>query len=203
MSHEMEPEYRQTDSHNELGQLRTRVKELEDQVEQARVEMERLKRQYTKDTETGMVPRIIFLNRLNDEIRAAERYGRFLTVVVVSVYPAREGKAAKQTNDLLRDLGSRLHASIRETDIVSAFDDHEIAIILIETEERNALTVVNRLREEADEGMDVRWALASYPTDAPRDDLLLSIAKERLLAAHRSGAGSIVSSSVTFAGQQN
>lgn len=189
-----------------IGELESRIQELERQLSIAQEEMERLRQNEKMDAEAGLIRKSAFLTRLQDEIRASERYGRFLTLVVLSVYPRSLSSTHHLSRDeaeLLRDLGSRLHASLRETDMVSILDNHELAIMLVETEERNALRVVNRLCEETDEAMDVRWALASYPTDAPRDDLLLSIARERLLAAQSGTSGTIVSSSVILQSDGN
>lgn len=193
----------------EVKRLQQMIEELETRLADAQSEVAHLRRIQMVDEETGMVHRETFLNRLHAELRAAERYGRFLTLVVLSVFPRQESgaihhlEAAQARKALVKRLGVRINQSIRETDTMSSLDDDLIAIMLVEAEEHNAIQVVRRLREETDETMAVRWALASYPSDAPRDDQLIAIARERLLTAQRSQAGTIVSGSVILSNNKS
>src|SRR5262249_36754068 len=101
------------------------------------------------DALTGIWNRSYFNQRLGEEIAAAQRYGRVLSLVLLDV------DSFKTLNDtyghpfgdqVLQRIGELLHETLRATDAPCRFGGEEFALILSETDEAGALTTAERLR---------------------------------------------------------
>jgi len=107
---------------------------------------------------------------LDYEIRCASRYRRFTTVVMV---------ASVRDSCNMRD---RLGECRRASD--AFFQTNGTAAILMgETDVLGALTAVNRYKDLCKEDSDLRFAVASYPTDVRAAPEMLATVQRRLRAA--------------------
>lgn len=101
------------------------------------------------DALTGLRNRAYFDRRLREELAAAARYGREVSLVILDV------DHFKRINDthghpfgdtVLENVGSLLNASLRETDVPCRYGGEEFVLILPDTPGANAADVAERLR---------------------------------------------------------
>src|SRR5712692_7331184 len=125
------------------------------------------------------------------EIQRATRYQDFLSLCLVR--PDHPGAASQSA---LEAMAHRLVEFLRSTDVVGLLED-SVAIILVHTPAVDAAVITERVRHllEATAFPTVpgsgaatvvlRLALASFPTDATSDTVLLDQAQTRLASARR------------------
>jgi GGDEF domain-containing protein len=129
------------------------------------------------------------------EIQRATRYQDFLSLCLVRLdHPG----ATRQST--LEAVARRLVEFLRSTDVVGLLPD-SVAIILVHTPEGDAAVITERVRHLLEAtafpvGPDggsatvvLRLALASFPTDATSDVVLLEQAQARLASAPRGASG--------------
>jgi len=94
--------------------------------------------------------RINFLSRANQELLRAQRYLNFLSFVRIDT------KALNSGNDFIdgspgigayRKLKQHIRSSIRQTDIISGFNNGTICVLLIEANQEGVDLVKDRLQE--------------------------------------------------------
>ncbi len=120
------------------------------------------------------------LSRLLDyELRASQRYRRFVTVVSVGC----EG----EPNQFKAVLGE----SLRNSDAVMA-QLHGATILMGETNGAGALTAIKRYKTHCDGSVDMRFGIAAYPTDGCDAVTLLTVAGNRLEEARSRDTGAVV-----------
>ncbi len=119
--------------------------------------LEHHKRLAATDEMTGLSNRREYLAAASREISRARRNGTPLTVVYADC------DNLKQVNDRLgHSVGDRvilevartLQRHLRESDTIARLGGDEFAILLPETDERSAQTVIRKLRERVQEAMD-------------------------------------------------
>jgi diguanylate cyclase (GGDEF)-like protein len=143
-----------------------------------------------------------FYKRLNEEILRAGRFNRYLAL---AIFDNGHFKQFKDTyghqagDDILRQLGGLLLASVRTIDIVSRYGGEEFCIIMPETDEASCRSFMERVRKQiADHEFSNRYAErkhrimlsgggAIYPSDARRCDRLIYCADMALLDAKKAG----------------
>jgi diguanylate cyclase (GGDEF)-like protein len=100
---------------------------------------------------TGLWNRAYFNQRFGEEVSAAKRYGRVLSLLMLDV------DHFKRLNDtfghpfgdqVLTQLGETLNGLLRATDAPCRFGGEEFAIIMTETNEEGASVSAERLREK-------------------------------------------------------
>lgn len=127
-----------------------------------------------------MEEKIGFLRKLlRYELQSAERYRRFVSLVMVAS-SERAGRAKKVVKETLRD-----------SDVMADFDGAAV-ILMSETTSAGALTAIERYKER--EGQELRFSLVTYPSDGGGEENLMAVAYRRLQKAVASEAGSIVMS---------
>jgi two-component system, cell cycle response regulator len=104
----------------------------------------------TVDDLTRLATRRHWLNRFDDVLRQALRYGQPLSVLMIDIdhFKAindRYGHLAG--NVVLTTLGGVLHQRVRGADIVGRFGGEEFAIALPQTEQQGAVIVAEALRQ--------------------------------------------------------
>jgi diguanylate cyclase (GGDEF)-like protein len=125
-----------------------RIKHLQERLH----DMQRkLEEQSITDALTGLKNRRLFDERLHEEFRRAQRYGDYLSLIMIDL------DHFKQVNDrfghpagdaVLSEVGSLIRASIRDPDICARYGGEEFAVILPKTHMSGALAVAERIWRE-------------------------------------------------------
>jgi len=136
--------------------------------------------------------------RLDEEMKRAKRYNQFLSLVLVSVNSVAEEQNMRLSEDpnimFMRKLGEFIKANLRDTDILSLYDNDVLALILPETSIEGAVCLSERLKDQvlfAFSGSEIDTAapkknasvsigITSYPTDARVIDELIKNASNML-----------------------
>ena len=165
----------------------------------------RLEELATTDALSGCANKRKFLEELDAKIRAAQRFGRKLSLVVTDIdyfkkindtYGHRAGDA------VLRNLGELLRKFKRDTDLVARFGGEEFCVLCEETDAAGAKLFAERLREEVQEHSFMTEAgaialtssvgIATYPDDAAEGSALFHAADQALYAAKKRGRNRVV-----------
>ncbi|MCP5272631.1 MAG: GGDEF domain-containing protein [Burkholderiaceae bacterium] len=103
-----------------------------------------------RDAETGMFHRPAFLALAERDWLRAGRYGGAVALLLVEVdrlRPMTEQMGARVADALLAGLGRQVMASLRAADLLSRFDDAQLAVFLPQADATGALDVADRIRE--------------------------------------------------------
>lgn len=115
---------------------------------------------------------------LDYEMRSAERYGRFVSVVMIAA-------------DELPRVRGLLQDCVRKSDVLSDFDS-SLVVMMGETDKNDALCAVNRFNNFFMNQPDLRFSVATYPEDGIRPDVLIETAYKRLHRAKKAHSGTVV-----------
>ena len=123
------------------------------------------------DRETGLYNSSYLGVRLADELRRSRRTRNPLSVMVVAL----DGfEKLPEKRKVMKTLSGLLKKNLREgIDLPSALRGHEIAILLPETELKNAFFVAERLRSKTEEvggGITLSAGVSAFPTPVETDD---------------------------------
>lgn len=143
-----------------------------------------------------------YLNiRLDEEMKRAKRYNQFLSLVLLNVDTFAEDKVMEndvtdipdeRKNVLIKKLGEFIKANLRDTDILSLYNQNVLALILPETSVEGAVCLSERLKDQIlfafssgeinniEKGNSVSIGITSYPTDARVIDELIKNAAHML-----------------------
>src|SRR6266511_5628255 len=193
-----------------------RIKHLQERLH----EMQRkLEEQSITDALTSLKNRRFFDERLHEEFRRAQRYGDYLSLIMIDL------DHFKQVNDrfghpvgdtVLREAAALIRASIRDPDICARYGGEEFTVILPKTHMSGALAVAERIWRElgtkeyvippsgapispaADAAstctvqVTASIGIAFYPSkDITTGELLLRFADQALYQAKRAGRNTI------------
>ena len=88
------------------------------------------------------------------ELKRAERYCEFLSLLTLDLAELLKSKpkffahlSGHQLNQAYLDLRDFITRSVRETDLVSGFEEHRLGLLLAETPQEGAKTLAKRLEE--------------------------------------------------------
>jgi len=145
---------------------------------------------------------IRYLNiRLDEEMKRAKRYNQFLSLILLNVDTFAEDNVMEndvtdipdeRKNVLMKKLGEFIKANLRDTDILSLYNQDVLALILPETSVEGAVCLSERLKDQilfafssgeinnAEKGNSVSIGITSYPTDARVIDELIKNAAHML-----------------------
>jgi len=142
-----------------------------------------------RDDLTHLYNRRYFLERFEEELEAAQLFGRPLALVLAD---ADNLKAINDTyghrvgDEVLAQLGKALAQRVRLTDIAARIGGDEFAILMPHTGREGALALVGRLRREVVSRVNVEdrhqegplcvtlsFGVAAYPEDGQDPDALL------------------------------
>jgi diguanylate cyclase (GGDEF)-like protein len=161
------------------------------------------------DEMTGLFNYRYLLERAEDEIGRAKRFGRSLSLLMID---ADEFKVYNDTNghvagDLaLAELATAMRGAVRDIDIVCRYGGEEFAILLPETDGEGAFVVAEKVREavashafknsdgERTEQLTVSIGLSTYPGTASDREGLLRRADDALYVVKRSGRNRVSAS---------
>ncbi len=156
---------------------------------------------------TGLKTRRYFEERLDREIKRAERNGSPLSVVLIDVdhFKLVNDSYGHQAGDrILREIASRLMNGRREIDTVARYGGEEFIIILPDTNLVGADHVAQRLREDIESTgfavnsssqlarLTISLGVASFPRDAQSKSDLLAAADVALYEAKDSGRNRVM-----------
>jgi diguanylate cyclase (GGDEF)-like protein len=192
-----------------------RIKHLQERLREVQ---KKLEEQSATDALTGLRNRRFFDERLPEEFRRAQRYGDYLSLIMIDLdhfkdVNDRYGHPAGDA--VLREAAALIRASIRDPDICARYGGEEFAVILPKTHMSGALAVAERIwREiggkeyplpadalfapEAGPGaprsvrITASLGLAFYPSkDISSPELLLRYADQALYQGKRAGRNTI------------
>ena len=166
---------------------RSRADRLQEEVERARAETAMLER---RDDETGLWNSRHFVEALTREIERSRTYGRPVALALASVDGLEE--QGDDTTSAMRDLGSAIGGSVRALDVACRVGSSEFAVIMTETDSRNASIGAERVlramaKVRSPEGRQPQAALgiAASPAHAETFDELVERAGSALRCARR------------------
>lgn len=148
------------------------------------------------DPLTGLSNRRAFDQRLEEELKRAQRYGQPVSLLVMDL------SGFKQINDRLGhakgdealvQVAQVLRASKRDGDTLFRWGGDEFAALLPHTDLAGAVAAAQRYAEAIEKiriedlELGVNIGVAAYPGDADDSDMLLRQADERMYRAKRSG----------------
>ncbi|UCF69174.1 MAG: diguanylate cyclase [Acidobacteriota bacterium] len=188
-----------------------RKRELYERLEKANRELqranERLAELATTDELTGLCNMRHLRHRLGEEYLRAERYETTLSVVMVDLdgFKAINDTRGHAAGDrLLAEIGRRLRAQARATDIVGRYGGDEFAFVLPHTDLDEALGFARRLIERFnatpllfDDGerapIGLSCGVATYPITerSGEPEKLLAAADEAMYRAKREGGARV------------
>ncbi|WP_459901011.1 PAS domain S-box protein [Desulfobaculum senezii] len=122
---------------------------MEDVTERRRME-EELRLMATRDALTGALNRRRFMEKGENEVRRARRYGHALTALMLDLdhFKVINDTYGHHTGDeVLRAVVDACHDTLRDSDVFGRLGGEEFAVILTETTAEAACDVAERLRQ--------------------------------------------------------
>lgn len=128
-----------------------------------------------------MQEKIGFLSKfLGYELQSAERYRRFVSVVMVS---SKDGNGNGKVQKMLLD-------TLRNSDVMADFDGAAI-ILMSETNSAGAISAIERYKSKNTDH-DLRFSVVTYPADGGGPEGIIAAAFRRLQKALGGQPGSVV-----------
>jgi diguanylate cyclase (GGDEF)-like protein len=184
-----------------------RIKGLQERLKEMQSKLEE---QSITDALTGLRNRRFFDERLREEFQRAQRYGDYLSLIMVDLdhFKQVNDRFGHQAGDaVLRDSALLIRGSLRDPDICSRYGGEEFAVILPKTHMSGALSVAERIwraigAKEFPVGVDgtalktmrvtASIGVAFYPSkDIVSSDLLVRFADQALYEAKKQGRNNI------------
>ena len=116
---------------------------------------------------------------LGYELESAERYRRFVSLVMVSL--VGDG----------REIETFLAHKMRDCDVMANLDG-SVLILMSETNRQGAETAIERYKKDDLNGYDPRFSLVTFPKDGRGVDTLFSVATRRLQKALGRDPGTVI-----------
>ncbi|RMG73333.1 MAG: diguanylate cyclase [Nitrospirae bacterium] len=149
---------------------------------------------------TGLYNHRRFQERLQEELKRAERYEEPLSLILLDI------DHFKRINDtyghpagdaVLRKLAELIKKTIREIDFPARYGGEEFALIMLKSASKEAKKIAERLRKTAEKtiiktdageiSVTLSLGIASYPEDAKTREELIEKADQALYRAKHSG----------------
>jgi diguanylate cyclase (GGDEF)-like protein len=155
----------------------------------------------TSDELTGLVNRREFDRIMLDEDGRAKRFGHSLSLLMIDVdhFKTVNDRFGHPTGDaVLREVAERIKGQVRDVDRVARYGGEEFAVVLVQTEPRQAADVAERIRQAVGEkpvlaGADgeipitISVGVATLPTHATSAPGLIAASDRALYAAKAAG----------------
>lgn len=191
---------------SQRGRWRTERREYVSRIHQVRMG-QRLRRQATTDSLTGLANRRSFIDQSRRELARARRGGKPVSVLAIDV------DHFKHINDsyghavgdaVLREIARRLGAAVRQGDLVARTGGEELGVLLPDTSGETALHVAEKLLRVVAEApvaagsfevpVTVSLGVGTLCGECSELDALLAEADRALYQAKRSGRNRVTSS---------
>ena len=148
------------------------------------------------DALTGMDNRRAWDDELPGALRAAERLGHPLSVVIIDIdffksFNDRHGHPAGDA--ALRDIGQRWRAQTRDIDVLARIGGEEFGLVLPGCDSAGAQVVADRLRADMPPGLTASAGIAAFAPGTTAD-ALVAAADRALYQAKRDGRDRVCAS---------
>jgi GGDEF domain-containing protein len=106
-----------------------------------------------KTNGTESLPQLDFFKRIKQELKRAERYCEFLSLLVIDlsgmkkISPKNHLKNIEIEPHFSEQLEDWIKRNVRETDIISEMEEGKLGLLLAETPKDGALNLANRLKD--------------------------------------------------------
>lgn len=110
-----------------------------------------LRRLATTDALTGVDNRRSFMEKANQELKRARRYGSPFSLIMIDIdyFKSVNDHYGHQTGDLVLQIMTRaIRSVLRESDIFGRVGGEEFSIVLIETGQKEAMAIGERIRSQ-------------------------------------------------------
>jgi len=173
-------------------------REFEKRLRTMRLENESLKRSLLLlknrggfDEETQLYSQGYFERRFAQELRRAERYCEFLSLVLIDASSVLADQSSQKKAKVLKSMGDLIEKTVRATDVLASLGRSRLALILTETPKEGAFRLAGRLSERiasislpeelgAFKGETINIGIASFPEDGKNQEDLLQVASSPL-----------------------
>ncbi|MBN2382269.1 diguanylate cyclase [bacterium] len=158
------------------------------------------------DEMTGLYNFRYFSQKLVEEITRCTRYGHVLSLIMIDLdqFKLFNDSFGHPSGDVaLKTFANILKSSIRDVDIAVRYGGEEFAVILPETDPREACLIIDRIRNkvanhdfcpsghEREQGLTISAGVAAFPMDAQTADDLIGHADQALYLSKRQGRNRI------------
>jgi diguanylate cyclase (GGDEF)-like protein len=154
------------------------------------------------DSLTGLYVRRYFLRKLQEEIVRAERYGKYLSLIMADLdrFKRINDRYGHDAGDkVLESLGHFLQATIRDVDVIARYGGEEFVILLPDADKQAAFALAERLRESFGQvqreelpRITMSLGVATFPEDGTDIEELLKKADAAMYAAKQAGRNQTV-----------
>lgn len=168
------------------------------------------------DPLTGLFNRRYFDVRLEEEFQRAKRYGLFFSLAIMDIDDFKvlndtEGHLAG--DQVLREIALIMNNSIRANDILVRFGGEEFAMIMPQTTQEEAFTVLERIRNNiytlmfpalkkfAGKKLTISTGIAMYPASGEQMEALIVSADRALYKAKTQGKNQTVTWTPSIGGK--
>jgi GGDEF domain-containing protein len=164
---------------DDVAKLRAAVQDLQERLSEEtelRSDLESrchlLEKLAHRDPTSGLRTETYLRSRVQEEIERSIRYPSATTLVTLC--------APREREDNLSKLGIRLRNELRSCDHLFGLTKGGIAILLVETPEEGARTVMNRIAADLEQFISgYGYSVTSFPVDTNLADEFLKLALER------------------------
>ncbi|MCK4384808.1 MAG: sensor domain-containing diguanylate cyclase [candidate division Zixibacteria bacterium] len=154
------------------------------------------------DELTGIYNYRYFTRKLSQEIKRAKRYKQFLSLLMIDIdwfKRCNDTYGHLFGNKVLKELAQRIKDSVRDVDVVSRYGGEEFAVILPQTNKKDAQMIGERIRHhvestdfEVEEGgvmikVTVSLGVATYPEKGTTPEHLIEKVDQALYLAKGRG----------------
>jgi len=149
------------------------------------------------DELTGLFNHRFFHQRLDEEIARSSRFGAIFSLILIDIdlfktYNDVSGHLAG--DEMLKQVGTHIKESVRDTDICFRYGGDEFAVILPEAPLEGGRKVAERIRKGVEARMDLKGipltcsiGIASWPTDGVMREEIIQSADAALYFAKNVG----------------
>jgi two-component system, cell cycle response regulator len=172
---------------------------------------EQMETMATTDGLTGLLNHRTFQSKFDEQLNAAKRYGRKLSVILTDVdhFKSVNDTYGHPTGDVvLKGVARIVREQARDADIVARYGGEEFAIVMPETDAKGAHVIAERIRErigaevfQTEQGplkVTLSLGIATFPDSSTDRQALIDLADQCLYFAKRHGRNQ----SVTVAAMQ-